>query len=126
MGRLCNPVLSEEQMAAYLDGMLSSEENEMVETAISSDPMMGELLEVIDDVDTEMITQADMEIPIDCLADDFVLPIFDDGLQIHSDEGYNENDEDYSDYQDNLTDDTFSSEDFSYTSQDDDPMDIIG
>ena len=125
MGRTYNPVLSEEQMAAYLDGMLSPEENEMVETAITSDPMMGELLEVIDYVDAEMIVQADMEIPIDCLADDFVLPIFDDGFQVHSDEGNHENDVDYFDDQDHLTDDTFGTDDFSFSSSDDDPMDVI-
>ena len=125
MGRTYNPVLSEEQMAAYLDGMLSPEENEMVETAITSDPMMGELLEVIDDVDAEMIVQADMEIPIDCLADDFVLPICDDGFQVHSDEGDHENDVDYFDDQDHLTDETFGTDDFSFSSIDDDPMDVI-
>ena len=125
MGRTYTPVLSEEQMAAYLDGMLSPEENEMVETAITSDPMMGELLEVIDDVDAEMIVQADMEIPIDCLADDFVLPIFDDDFQVHSDEGNHENGVDYFDDQDLLTDDTFGTDDFSFSSNDDDPMDVI-
>lgn len=71
--------LSEEQMAAYLDGMLSEEENSMVEEIIASDPEMEEIMDTIDSVDTVMIYEADDEIPIECIADNFTLPDLDAG-----------------------------------------------
>lgn len=85
MGSYFEPVLTEEQMAAYLDGMLSVEENNMVEDLISSSPEMEEILDVIDSVDSSFIYEYDTEIPLECMVDDFSLPDidFDD---IHSDE----------------------------------------
>lgn len=77
MGNLCNPVLSEEQMAAYLDGMLSTEDNNMVEELIDASPEMDEIRDVIDSVDYNYIYECDNEVPIECMADDFTLPAVD-------------------------------------------------
>ena len=74
MGNYFEPVLSEEQMAAYLDGMLSTEESNMVEELIDSNPEMVEIQEAIDSVDTTYLYVTNDEIPIECLADDFSLP----------------------------------------------------
>lgn len=68
------PVLSEEQMAAYLDGMLSTEENNMVEELIDSNPDMEEIQDALDSVDATFLYETNEEIPIECLADDFALP----------------------------------------------------
>lgn len=68
------PVLSEEQMAAYLDGMLSTEESNMVEEIISSNPDMEEIQDTIDSIDSLYIYEYDYEIPIECMADEFSLP----------------------------------------------------
>ena len=74
MGNYFEPVLSEEQMAAYLDGMLSVEENNMVEELISSSPEMEEIQDAIDSVDAIYLYESNNEIPIECMADDFSLP----------------------------------------------------
>lgn len=74
MGNYFEPVLSEEQMAAYLDGMLSAEDCNMVEELIDSDPEMVEIQDAIDSVDTTYLYESDDEIPIECMADDFSLP----------------------------------------------------
>lgn len=74
MGNYFEPVLSEEQLAAYLDGMLSAEENNMVEELISSSPEMAEIQDAIDSVDATYLYESDDEIPIECMADDFSLP----------------------------------------------------
>ena len=74
MGNYFEPVLSEEQLAAYLDGMLSAEENNMVEELISSCPEMAEIQDAIDSVDATYLYESDDEIPIECMADDFSLP----------------------------------------------------
>ena len=74
MGNYFEPVLSEEQMAAYLDGMLSTEENNMVEEIIESSPEMMEIQDAMDSVDSAYIYETNEEIPIECMADDFSLP----------------------------------------------------
>lgn len=74
MENYIKPALSEEQMAAYLDGMLSTEESEMVEELIYANPEMEEIQDSIDSIDSTFIYEADNEVPIECLADDFVLP----------------------------------------------------
>ena len=74
MGNYFEPVLSEEQLAAYLDGMLSAEENNMVEKLISSSPEMAEIQDAIDSVDATYLYESDDDIPIECMADDFSLP----------------------------------------------------
>lgn len=74
MEKYFEPVLSEEQMAAYLDGMLSDEENDMIEGLIISNPELMEIQDVIDSVDSNYIYITDDEIPIECIADDFSLP----------------------------------------------------
>jgi len=74
MGNYFEPVLSEEQMAAYLDGMLSTEESNMVEELIDSNPEMVEIQDAIDSVDNTFLYVTNDEIPIECLADDFSLP----------------------------------------------------
>lgn len=74
MGNYFEPVLSEEQMAAYLDGMLSTEESNMVEELIDSNPEMAEIQDALDSVDTTYLYVTNDEIPIECLADDFSLP----------------------------------------------------
>lgn len=70
--------LSEEQLAAYLDGMLSAEESSYVESAIDSEPELQEIQEALDEVDSSYIAYDAMEeIPVECLSDDFVLPAID-------------------------------------------------
>ena len=91
MAHYFEPVLSEEQLAAYLDGMLSTEESNMVEDIIASDPEMAEIQEAIDSVDSAYIYETDEEIPIECLADDFSLPDMNDDYH-HSDESYTPDD----------------------------------
>lgn len=93
------PVLSEEQMAIYLDGMLSVEESGMIEEIISSNPIMGELQEAIDTVDSTYIYESDCEIPIECMADDFSLPVVEYGYD-HSEEFYETEDNDVEAYGD--------------------------
>lgn len=84
MGNYFEPVLSEEQMAAYLDGMLSTEESNMVEELIDSNPEMVEIQEAMDSVDTTYLYVTNDEIPIECLADDFSLPYIDQGEDNHA------------------------------------------
>lgn len=97
MATYFEPVLSEEQMAAYLDGMLSPEESNMVEEIIASTPEMEEILETIDSVDSAYIYEADEEIPIECFADDFSLPDMDYYDQ-HKDPDQQEDSINYGDY----------------------------
>lgn len=68
------PILSEEQMAAYLDGMLTAEECNIIEEMIDSDPDMLEIQSVIDSIDSSFIYETDYETPLECFADDFSLP----------------------------------------------------
>ena len=84
MGYYFEPVLSEEQMAAYLDGMLSTEESNMVEELIDSNPEMVEIQDTIDSVDTTYLYVTNEEIPIECLADDFSLPDIGQGEVNHA------------------------------------------
>lgn len=102
MGNYFEPVLSEEQMAAYLDGMLSTEENNMVEEMIESSPEMMEIQDVMDSVDSAYIYETHEEIPIECMADDFSLP----------DVGYNYHTDDSSD-----TDNYFDDEEYDVNSE---------
>lgn len=74
MANYFEPILSEEQMAAYLDGMLSIEESNMVEELISSVPEMEEIRDTIDFIDSTYINESENEVPIECMADDFILP----------------------------------------------------
>jgi len=74
MGNYFNYVLSEEQMAAYLDGMLSAEESNMIEELIDSNSEMVEIQDAIDAVDLTYLYETNYEIPIECMADDFSLP----------------------------------------------------
>lgn len=84
MANYFEPVLSEEQMAAYLDGMLSEVESGMVEELIASDPEMEEIIDTFDSVDTAMIYEDDDEIPIECLADNFTLPYMESGSNTYN------------------------------------------
>lgn len=84
MGNYFEPVLSEEQMAAYLDGMLSTEESNMVDELIDSNPEMVEIQEAIDSVDSTYLYVVNDEIPIECLADDFSLPYIGHGDDHHT------------------------------------------
>ena len=98
------PILSEEQLAAYLDGMLSSEESTMVEKIIASDPEMEEIQEAIDSIDSTYIIETGEDIPIECLADDFILPDMDeynhsDDVLYHPDDSSEGLCEDTDDYQ---------------------------
>lgn len=77
MENYIEPILSEEQMAAYLDGMLSVEECNMVEQRIESSPELTEIQEIIDVVDIASVYESENEIPIECITDDFVLPEMD-------------------------------------------------
>lgn len=122
MGNYFEPVLSEEQMAAYLDGMLSNEESNMVEDQIESSPEMVEIQNAIDSVDSTYLYEINEEIPIECMADDFSLP--DIGYEYqHVDDSYHEEEfleadyeDDHNDYQEESmemgNDDSFIDNDF--------------
>ena len=88
MGKYFEPVLSEEQMAAYLDGMLSTEESNMVEELIDSNPEMVEIQDALDSVDNTFLYVSNDEIPIECLADDFSLPDISHGEDYHAINSY--------------------------------------
>ena len=125
------PVLSEEQMAAYLDGMLSADESNMIEELIDSNIQMTEIQDVIDSVDTTYLYETNNEIPIECLVDDFSLPDIDYGeshtADITTDEfavtdsdnedyGYQENSDDMEfqeDYSETVYEDSFLEDDIS-------------
>ena len=103
------PILSEEQLAAYLDGMLSTEESNMVEAIVDSNPEMIEIQEIIDSVDNAYIYAVDEEVPIELIADNFTLPDisleynhFDDTEYSEDLDSYEENES--SEYQEDLND----------------------
>lgn len=88
MGRNYDYSLTEEQMAAYLDGMLNAEQSNMVEEIISSDFDMQQIEDALDAVDSTFIAINSEEVPLECLADDFILPeitILEDNIQVHDD-----------------------------------------
>ncbi len=112
MGAFFDYPLSEEQMAAYLDGMLNAEQSNMVEELIASDPDMSGIQDAIDTVDASFIAfDTSEELPLECLADDFVLPeilMADDFAHHHDDDAVPDSnvvaDDDNDDYQDNYND----------------------
>lgn len=75
MGNYIETLLSEEQMAAWLDDMLTDEESKMVEELLSNNTELQELQDAIDAVDITAVYDADEEVPVECLADDFTLPV---------------------------------------------------
>lgn len=82
------PALSAEQLAAYLDGMASTEESNMLESMIADDPVLQEITDSIDAVDSSYITYDDsQEIPLECLSDDFELPSLDGSFMASSADG---------------------------------------
>lgn len=95
MGNYIEPTLNEEQLAAYMDGMLSEEENGMVENIINEDPYLEEIVETMDNVDSAIIYAQDEEVPIECLADDFQLPTINGEYTLTD----NIDNDDYNDYQ---------------------------
>ena len=74
MGNYIETLLSEEQMAAWLDDMLTDEESRMVEELLSNSSELQEIQDAIDAVDMTAVYDADEEVPVECLADDFTLP----------------------------------------------------
>ena len=71
-----NPMLSGEQMAAFLDGMLTTDESTMVEEQIEDNPQLQEIQSSIDDIDSTLIGYDETsELPLECISDDFTLPI---------------------------------------------------
>lgn len=93
-------MLSEEQMAAYLDGMLSTEETTYVEQQIDGSPELAEIQDTIDDVDSAYLDFDDdiEELPLECIADDFQLPTvgtidYDDSQPLQDE--YADGEEDY-------------------------------
>ena len=113
MGNYVEQVLTEEQYAAYLDGMLTPEESYMVEEIIASVPGMEEIQDAMDSIDSSYIHEIDNEVPIECLADDFVLPseqlIYGQSEQIYNAELSDEYDETEG-YQDELNNFEFQNE----------------
>lgn len=82
--------LSEEKMAAYLDGMLKAEAAMMVGLAIIDNSELLQIQNSIDDVDATLLTENnDIEIPAECLSEDFELPFVDDMLGYASDTDIN-------------------------------------
>ena len=94
-----SPLLSEEQMAAYLDGMLTTEENNYIEEQIMYDPALQEIQDSLDDVDAELIAYDEtQELPLECISDDFQLPVIDYDMMSDEDGGIIDSDNDtYSD-----------------------------
>ena len=94
-----SPLLSEEQMAAYLDGMLTTEENNYIEEQIMADPALQEIQDSLDDVDAELIAYDEtQELPLECISDDFQLPLIDYGMMSEEDGDIIDSDNDsYSD-----------------------------
>lgn len=112
MGNYMETLLSEEQLAAYLDGMLSTAECCAVEDMIANDTMLTDITDCIDDVDMILVND-DEEIPLECMADDFVLPdIIDDTFETDEEQdGSVESDsEDMYDSEETQQDDTLLDE----------------
>ncbi len=137
MEKYFNYPLSEEQMAAYLDGMLDSEQSSMVEDMIASDFDMQQIEEALDAVDSSYILHdQNEEVPLELLADDFTLPEItmvdhdidasDDSM--HEDGHYNDgNDNGFDDYQNDDDNDNDSFDDpGDHVDVDDAPFDDIG
>lgn len=115
MGMYIEPVLNEEQMAAYLDGMLTDAETQTVELLINDNQVLTDILNAIDAIDAAYIENAGGEAPLECMADDFVLPEVDGGDFMSAEDDCdqidftgNENDDD----SDLCTDDNFDDIDF--------------
>lgn len=115
MGNYFEPVLSEEQMAAYLDGMLSTEENSMVEDIIETSPEMMEIQDAMDSIDSTYIYEVNEEIPIECMADHFLLP--DVGYDYHTEDSSNT--EDYIGNEENDVSSEYQDDSFEAGCQDD-------
>lgn len=114
MGVYIEPVLNEEQMAAYFDGMLTDEDSLAIELLTTNSPTLAEILNAIDAVDTAYIENAGGEVPLECMADDFVLPDVDDGDFMPAEDDSEQADfaDDGHDADDLCTDDGF--DDFSF------------
>lgn len=102
-------LLTAEQLAAYLDGTLTDDENQIIENLISQDPQLQEITQVIDDVDELYTYAVEEEIPLECFANDFTLP------EIITDVSYDDFQDDQYDLEDgydsvNITDDFDSEE----------------
>lgn len=93
MENFISSLLTEEQMAAYLDGMMSTDESSIVEAMIASNPVLEELFDEIDSVDSSYINNLYAEIPEECLSDNFVLPDVDGGYA-DIDEAYDDDADD--------------------------------
>lgn len=88
------PTLSEEQLAAYLDGMLTSEENSILEEQMTDDPAMLEIQDSIDAVDAALISYDEMqEIPLECQSDNFELPVIDSNTYNTDEDAFGQEDE---------------------------------
>ena len=99
MSNFFRHLLSEEQMAAYLDGMLTTEESSYVEEQIMDEPALLEIQDSLDDVDAELIAYDEtQELPLECISDDFQLPLIDYGMMSEEDGDIIDSDNDsYSD-----------------------------
>lgn len=82
MENYIEPLMPEELMAAYLDGTLSDEDAKNFEDFIFANPEMEEILYDLDLADANYIQDPSPEIPVECLADDFVLPSLNHGAPI--------------------------------------------
>lgn len=105
MGKYFEPALNEEQIAAYLDGMLTEEENEIVESVIDNDEQMQEIMDDMDTVDTAYLGyDQDEDIPLELISDDFALPdVYGYEHDDASDDVYGEDSSDYAYYTDSDT-----------------------
>lgn len=89
--------LTEEQMAAYLDGMLDSEQSSMVEDLIGNDFDLQQIEDAVDAVDAAYLNlDPSDELPLECLADNFVLP----EIALADDLYIDHNDDDHADHDD--------------------------
>lgn len=107
-----NLILTEEQMAAYFDGRLSAEEAMMVELTISNDHDLQEIQDSIDDVDNVYVTEnSTIEVPLECLSEDFQLPNVDDICNTDSEKDINLFDDDDADIDQYESEGNYSSQD---------------
>lgn len=72
--------------------MLSTEESNMIEELIDSNPEMVEIQDAIDSVDDTFLYVINEEIPMDCLADEFSVPDIGHGEDYHDADCYKKSD----------------------------------
>lgn len=125
MDKNFDPALTEEQLAAYLDGMLTDEENVVVENVIDNDEQMQGVMNDIDHTDSAYLNYDQNEdIPLEIMSDDFTLPEV--GVYGYDDNTSEETGSDYDEYAMTEPDDEYindETEGYTDSYEDSAPMD---